>query len=644
MGSGRQKSAKARKPKRVARKRQSQGAPAKDHQPAAPAVDQAAPQSAALTPVHLLQLQNDLGNQAVNRLLAKRDGGGVAAATGAPPGPMVRAPAVPERPPGQAEVALKIAPPAVLRLIDSKKLDKRLDGHYDKEENKVGVEAGTYRKLKKALDAFHDYDKEFKKLKPGYLDHTLRLEMIRQVIHEAETLLAFLKVSAGDLKAAIKKFHSEAIDAFVKASPNAQRAKVARKELKAKKSLDKNPTPRLTDELIEMMVMSVASPIDELDEKGQAGHLGINTANNAADALIMMQQKDFDSIKSLLEKSGDDFGEVAKKATLLKAVAARKNDLIAGGPQSALQMFVLEWFAGAIRTMDKDEMVESTHAADRGSGEGLQQRYTATCGPTSIEIVRGEFDPIYAFGLSAEGKKSLTEGGLAADEQKKILESYRGKDTAVPRDVEQDWKTLLAAVRTFRATATLKQKTALRRIFLYLSGLPVTSSLRKPGIKILKNLGTGVDIDKRLPDFRRLYAVLGKGPGMENWEFAEAAEEELGDASDRDFKETKIKYKEKMIRGKKELRGNIHKHFSKLNKALFRGDSVPFGVMWNTGGGHFMVFTDMRKEKKGKKTVRYYLVSDPWHGESGWMSSTDLSKGKFSLINLPQGAIDSIYL
>ncbi|MFN2221211.1 MAG: hypothetical protein ACK2UH_01550, partial [Candidatus Promineifilaceae bacterium] len=107
---------------------------------------------------------------------------------------------------------------------------------------------------------------------------------------------------------------------------------------------------------------------------------------------------------------------------------------------------------------------------------------------------------------------------------------------------------------------------------------------------------------------------------------------------------TAIKYKEKMIRGKKELRGEIGQHFSKLNKALFRGDSVPFGVMWSGGGGHFMVFTDMRKEKKGNKTIRYYLVSDPWHGESGWMSRTDLVKGRFGLINLPQGAIDSIYL
>jgi hypothetical protein len=640
MRSGRQKPAKTRKPKPAAKKRPSPDPAPKQQGPAGPAADQPASQSADLTPFQVLRLQHELGNQAVNRLLAK--GHSPAAPATAPSALLPAGPAA--WPTTPAAVRLQDAPPLVQRLLTSKNLDKRLDGYYDEEDHKVGVEASTYRKLKLALDQYHDYDKEFKKLKPDYLDHTLRLEMIRQVIGEAEKLLGMLKFTLGDRKGIIKKVHSEAIDAFTKASPNARRAKVARKELQAKKALDKNPSPRLTDDLIEMMVMSVASPIDELDIKGQAGHLGINTANNAADALIMMQQKDFDNIKSLLEKSGDDFGEVAKKATLLKAVAARKNDLIAGGPQSAMQMFVLELFAGIIRGMDQDVMIEATHVADRGSDEGLQQRYTTSCGPTSIEIVQGEFDPIYAFGLSGDDRKSLSEGDLAAAEQKRILESYRGKDTAVPRDVQKDWDTLIAAVNTYYASATWKQKLHIRRVVSYLSGRAGLSRLTKPGIKILKSLGTGVDIDKRLPEFRRLYAVLGKAPGMTNAQFAKAAEEEMGDDSGREFKETAIKYKEKMIRGKKELRGNINKHFKKLNKALFRGDSVPFGVMWNTGGGHFMVFIDMRQEKKGKKTRRYYLVSDPWHGKSVWMSSTDLSKGKFTMIGLPQGAIDSIYL
>ncbi|MGD8805972.1 MAG: hypothetical protein PVH65_08980, partial [Chloroflexota bacterium] len=357
MRSGRQNSARARKPKPAARKRQSHkpeasGPAPKEQRPPAPAIDQVAAQAGDLTPVEVLRLQNDLGNQAVSRLLARGDGAAAPA--------VARPTAVPGLPPARvgapADARLKKAPPAVQRLLTSKKLDQRLGGYYQGEEVSKD-EATEYDRLKFALEEFHDYDKEFKKLKPDYLDHTLRLEMIRQVIARAEGLLAMLKTGADDRKAIIQKVRSEAVDTFVKASPNAERAKVARKELKAKKALDKNPTPRLTDDLIEMMVLSVASPIDELDIKGQAGHLGINTANNAADALIMMQQKDFEKIKSLLEQSGDDLGEVAKKATLLKAVAARKNDLIAGGPQSAMQMFVLELFGGIIRGMDKDVMV-----------------------------------------------------------------------------------------------------------------------------------------------------------------------------------------------------------------------------------------------------------------------------------------------
>lgn len=645
MPSGRHKSARTGKPKPAVKKRQGHDAAPKYQRPAAPAIDQPVPQNADLTPVDVLRLQNELGNQAVSRLLARAVSASAPAAVDMPIAPAIQRPAVPSaRSMGQANIALEDAPPAVQRLLTSKRLDRRLRGYYKAEDTSAGDEADAYQRLKKSLDEYHDYDKEFRRLKPDYLDHTLRLEMARHVITDAEKLLALLKTGAEDRKAIIQKVRSEAVETFIKASPNAQRAKVARRELKAKKALDGNPTPRLTDDLIELMVMSVASPINELDVKGQAGHLGINTANNAADALILMQQKDFEKIKSLLEKSGDDLGEVAKKATLLKAVAARKNDLIAGGPQSAKQMFVLELFGGIIRGMDRDDMVEATHAADRGSDAGLQQRYTATCGPTSIEIVRGEFDPVYALVLSAQGKQSLSEGGLAADEQKKILESYRGKDTAVPRDVQKDWDTLMAAVNKHWAGATWSQRLQVRQVFLYLAGRTGLGPLTKPGIKILKSLGTGIDIDKRLPEFRRLYAVLGKGPGMENAEFAKAAKEALGGATGREFKETAIKYKAKLIKGKKELRGQIGKHFRKLNKALFRGDSVPFGVMWSGGGGHFMVFTDMRKEKKGKKIFRYYLVSDPWHGESGWMSRSDLIKGRFNLINLSQGAIDSIYL
>ena len=71
---------------------------------------------------------------------------------------------------------------------------------------------------------------------------------------------------------------------------------------------------------------------------------------------------------------------------------------------------------------------------------------------------------------------------------------------------------------------------------------------------------------------------------------------------------------------------------------------MPLGVMWADGGGHFMVFTDMKEKDESGTKVKYYLVSDPWEGHSGWMSRQDLIDGKFGLIGASQGAIDSIYL
>jgi len=164
------------------------------------------------------------------------------------------------------------------------------------------------------------------------------------------------------------------------------------------------------------------------------------------------------------------------------------------------------------------------------------------------------------------------------------------------------------------------------------------------GLALVKANVGGIDFDKRVPEWTKYYALLDNAPGLGNDDFAKLAQAEIGTETGRSFNETPIAYKTKLIGGKTELRGEIKKHFKPLNKALFRGKSVPLGVMWAGGGGHFMVFTDIKTKTEGGKSVKYYLVSDPWEGHSGWMSGQELIDGKFQKIGASQGAIDSIYL
>lgn len=613
------------------------------------------------SPEAILNLQRTLGNQATLQFL--NQGGSIQTAS-----PLQRETILQRLPTAediQGAVDKDIKKQEAKRKAEEKKQAKDASKTETKEEDKsffdfvtdsveelvdtvveaVGsiIDKIVFENLLTKLNEFHVYDASFKALDPAYSDHMARLKHIKEVEVASTQFLSTHKEGDPGFKR-VTKLKKEAVDAYIKASPNAERAKQVRKELEKKQNKDTNTPTRITNELIETMVMSVASPMNESSDKGSAGILGIQSAVDAADALMMVSQTDYDKIITMLTNSGDTIGDVAKKATLIKALAARKVDLLAAGPQTEKAMQELEDFSAEIRGMDKDDMVAKTHAADHGDGLGLKQRFTMSCGPTSIMIVKGEFDPIYALKMSKEGKHSLKYTGDIPDTQKRLLEGTNGVDTAVPREVEDDWTATVSAINTFMGTATPAQIANITHYNRQLAGTPFTAAKATAGKALVKTIVPAIDIDKRTPEWTKYYPHLGGAPGWGNSTFAANAKSEIGTETGRDFNETAVKYKSKLIAGKTELRGQIKKHIKPLNKALFRGKSVPLGVMWAGGGGHFMVFTDIKTEKKGRKKIYHYLVSDPWEGTSGWMTKQDLIEGNFDKIGASQGAIDSIYL
>lgn len=623
----------------------------------------------AQSPADILNIQQTLGNQATMKILNRKNVGGIAVKT---PFALQRRTLI-QRLPTVDDVQEAVDKDIAKQEEEKKKKEleeeakKKDEGETpEKKEDKslldavvdstkdlvekvvkaVGdiIDKAVYDNLLSKLNEYHDYDAHFKTLDPAYSDHMARLQHIKDV-EVASTLFLSTHKEGDPGFARITALKKEAVDAYITASPNAERANQARTELTAKKSADTNSPVRINDELIELMVMSVASPMNESSDKGSAGILGIQSAVDAADAIMMLRQEDYDKIMAILGNSGDTMGDVAKRATLIKALAARKVDLLAAGPQTDKAMQELADFSAEIRDMDKNEMVSKTHAADHGDGQGLQQRFTMSCGPTSIMITKGEFDPIYALKLSKEGKHGLAYDGDIAKEQQGLLEGTNGADTAVPREVEDDWTTTIKAINVYAGTATADELDALNEYLNNeLGGMAFDATKAAAGKALTKTVVPGVDVDKRSPEWKKFYSILGNAPGWQNSDFANNAKAKIGNETGRDFNETAIKYKQKLIAGKNELRGEISKHLVPLDEALFRGKSVPLGVMWAAGGGHFMVFTDIKTKKEAGKDVKYYLVSDPWEGTSGWMSKQDLIEGNFDKIGAQQGAIDSIYL
>lgn len=61
----------------------------------------------------------------------------------------------------------------------------------------------------------------------------------------------------------------------------------------------------------------------------------------------------------------------------------------------------------------------------------------------------------------------------------------------------------------------------------------------------------------------------------------------------------------------------------RIDTKLRDGEDVPIRVGWDGGGGHAQLITDV----KGTGDDREFLVTDPWNGETAWISQKDIVAG-----------------
>jgi hypothetical protein len=578
----------------------------------------------------VLLLQQTIGNQAVQRLLGARR--------------VVVQPAVANDRPVQRlimsnaewQIFSFVARPsgeAYERSARLKEIDVALQGW-----DAVKSKGNSKDELKPKLKAIVTLQKKIwkwqsAKKKGGALLSKRNTEvsfLLKQVQDTNQELM--LKVEALPLKAKTEVLDSvlpqsgasTALEARIKSSANPARAKQALQELKAIQGTNDASKARLTNGIVELLVWGVANR-RTARSIGNEGVLGIEQAVNAAQALVAMKLVDYLDIVSKLALTGGDEAswsqQKVESALILKAVAARKQKYLADDASSKKEV---DQFAEEIRGQDRNKLKKLTSTRDIGGGQGLQQKFTMSCGPTSIQIIHGESDPIYALEVSKIAKHDLDYKNKVAQEQQNLL------GQAAPRKIKDLWDQFKADLNGKIMGG--KDVDKWQAVLNFIGGKPYDAVKYNAGLKLAQGLNPKYTASV-INDFKTYNYGLENEPGLSVSEFQKA-----------------------MTTAKLNVPTNIAHPLHQFNKKtkpiqdtdlddvwkkLFRGVDVPVGVFWAGGGGHYMVLTDCKGKPPKGGASRQFLLSDPWEGKSEWLSNDDLKNGKFG--SFGKGYIDDIY-
>jgi hypothetical protein len=567
-------------------------------------------------PASLLQLQRSAGNQAVQRMLA------------------------PSRPTLQRMAFIDVLGP-LLETGDWTAAKKKARAKEILAESKDLDPAKADEQAAAEVDAAAKHEA---KIKSGQLITIDEWVVMKKGLTEGEydEVVAAFEAWKGDAKAketfigsvpqeklylftagiAKKPGSTEPLEKQLESSPNAARAEQARKELVALQGKSPKHKARLTDGIVALLAWGVAERRKAGDLGGE-GIIGIEQAVDAAETLVLMSTAAYVDTVLKLDTTGGFLASWNERRVesvlILKAVAARKSRYKTEEEAARKEV---GGFAGDVRGEDADKLAELTSLRDIGGGTGLQQKFTMSCGPTSIQIVRGESDPVYALDLSKTAKHTLDYKNKVGDEQEKLL----GKDAA-PRQVKDRWDAFQAALNGLTPAAADVPKW--EALLQWVAGDPHHAALQAQGATLAGGLGFSAD---DLAAFRKYLPGLMTEPGLDVPEFQDRvkAAKLAGVTND--------KYPLKQFT--KSSRPT-DKDLEDLWNVLFRGRDVLFGVYWNAGGGHYMTLTDARGDAKQPGSKREFMLSDPWEGDSQWITGADLSAGSFGTAG--SGWIDDIY-
>lgn len=439
--------------------------------------------------------------------------------------------------------------------------------------------------------------------------------------------------------------------------PNADRALATYSDLSKMAAVDPKAKARISPEVVAMLVTGVGDRRTASD-RGQEGILGGRQARDSAQGLVNMSDEDYQKTMQVLSLAGTDkdgkpvagADRNAEQSLILKSVAARRDQV---KPETIFDkigsIFGMEsqnkkanqdisQFATDIRGMKRDDLIRQTTLLDvddqntstvdpnniaanndtKVDNDGLFQRFTTTCGPTTAQMVRGEADPIYALKVHREGINNPDPTTQTAKEQKKVLEDNGG--VAVSRLGSQARSNVNGQLDQLASAGklTVDQRASLERYLTGQAGNNIAQAITAgTTLAQLRATNGGHPNDQEIAAMRADGNKSAAGMGLE------PALDTVSQPG------THIDYQTEGVGP-----GGVASKLSTADALLKDGQDVPFRLA--NSGGHFMMLSDVRTDASGNKK---YLMSDPWTGGTRWVSSSDLTSGNFSQ---PGGAFSEV--
>ncbi len=299
------------------------------------------------------------------------------------------------------------------------------------------------------------------------------------------------------------------------------------------------------------------------------------------------------------------------RALLLKAIAARASQLSHDPAPRALG--VLEKFAKTLSTMTREQMLAKATVLDldstnntsttdvqrlwnkRGNihdnarggdtdptNDGLFQRFTATCGPTTLQMALAEADPVLAFALHAQSKNADIASDATDDPvarfQRALLESQGG--IALDRRAAHLRSRYRNALARFGTLAEVRTR---------LDGFPTAAELARIQREKWPERDEGISA-QAMVDITNAHLTALTGITYGVVEFGRT--------------------------------GSL-RHLDEVARTLRKGIDVPFGI---SEPGHWMLMSAVQ----GRKPNRELLVSDPDGGRTAWVHERKLVRGSFA--------------
>jgi len=246
-----------------------------------------------------------------------------------------------------------------------------------------------------------------------------------------------------------------------------------------------------------------------------------------------------------------------------------------------------------------------------GDNDGLFQRFSASCGPTVVQMLACEADPRLAFAVHESGLHSDLGDDGPGRFQRALLEEAKGVPLA-----RRDWQ-LRSRMRNATGRMLAAKTLGAGDVASFRRWIEGGYKKTKAATKVLAALRDNYD---GFPAAAEVQRLLQTGPmperdeGITTDKFLAALKKHVTPLTGVEYEATNPAYGF--------ARGQVWRHLDRIATTVRRGVDVPFGI---SEPGHWMLITNV----KGNKPHRSLLVSDPEGGRTAWVREADFKSGAF---------------